>query len=145
LTKPDLKTLWKRSARGVRRIPGQMNKLEQAYAQELGKLQAAGLVAWFAFDCLKLRLAEKTFYEPDFLVMLADGTLEIAEVKGHWEDDARVKIKVAAALFPFRFRAIRRERGEWVHEIFGGGEQALPPLNDSTGDQAVTHRERGNA
>jgi hypothetical protein len=30
--------------------------------------------------------------------MLADGQLQAHEVKGHWEDDARVKIKVAASL-----------------------------------------------
>ena len=39
--------------------------------------------------------------------MLGDGTLECHEVKGHWEDDARVKIKCAAEKFPFRFVAMK--------------------------------------
>ena len=51
--------------------------------------------------------------------MLPDGGREIHEVKGHWTDDARVKIKVAAELYPYyRFSAVRRVKGEWVREVF---------------------------
>lgn len=49
------------------------------------------------------------------------GSLELHEVKGHWEDDARVKIKVAARMHPwFRFRAVKAARGgRWEYEDFG--------------------------
>jgi hypothetical protein len=51
--------------------------------------------------------------------MSADGLLELHEVKGGpWQDDARVKIKVAAALYPFRFIAIRARAGGWEREEF---------------------------
>lgn len=30
--------------------------------------------------------------------MAADGVMECHEVKGHWQDDARAKIKIAAAM-----------------------------------------------
>ena len=50
--------------------------------------------------------------------MLADGTLEVHEVKGHWVDDARVKIKVAADMYPFRFIAIKAAGGNWQTEEF---------------------------
>ncbi|MGX9983944.1 DUF1064 domain-containing protein [Methylobacterium fujisawaense] len=86
---------------------GQQNKTEAAYGLHLKALEAAGEVAWFAFEGVKLRLADNTFYTPDFAVMRADGAMEMHEVKGHWADDARVKIKVAADRFPFRFVAIR--------------------------------------
>lgn len=102
--------------RGIRRIPGQMNRMEADYAGYLEGLKRAGTVLWYAFDAVKLRLAQKTFYEPDFLVLMADLVFEIHEVKGHWEDDARVKIKVAAEKFPIRFVAVTRERGLWVFE-----------------------------
>ena len=99
-----------------------MNGLESAYAEHLKTLQQAGLVDWFAFECIKLKLAEATHYTPDFMVLMMNGDLEVHEVKGFWEDDARVKIKVAAALFPFRFRAIRRlpkkDGGGWDVESF---------------------------
>ncbi|MCK9468224.1 MAG: DUF1064 domain-containing protein [Porticoccaceae bacterium] len=97
---------------------GAMNQTESAYEGELLVRQRAGEVVWYRFEGVKLRLADNTFYTPDFAVMLADGQLEMHEVKGHWTDDARVKIKVAAEMYPFRFIAIRRERGSWLVEAF---------------------------
>ena len=108
--------LGKKYARGVRRKPGEMNRWERDYSEHLTGLKFAGDVLWFEFDALKLRLADKTFYTPDFFVMTAALELEVHEVKGHWEDDARVKIKVAASRFPFRFKAITRVKKEWVVE-----------------------------
>ncbi len=101
---------------------GQMNKTEQAYADRLKLLQHAGEVAWFKFEGVKLRLAENTFYSPDFAVMLASGVMEMHEVKGFWQDDARAKIKIAADLYPFRFIAVKvkpkKEGGGWAVEEF---------------------------
>lgn len=88
--------------------PGTMNQTEQAYARELEDLRVAGDVAWYRFEGVKLRLADNTFYTPDFAVMLANGELQMHEVKGHWQDDARVKIKVAAEQYPFRFYALKK-------------------------------------
>lgn len=105
-------------ARGVAKSAAGMNKTEAAYAAHLQLRQHAGEVSWFAFEAVKLRLADKTFYTPDFTVMLADGTIEQHEVKGFWEDDARVKIKVAAALFPFRFLGIKKAGAGWAVEEF---------------------------
>jgi hypothetical protein len=97
---------------------GAMNKTEAAYAQHLRMREMAGEVAWYRFEGIKLRLADNTFYSPDFAVMLADGSMEIHEVKGFWTDDARVKIKVAAELYPFRFVAIKLVKGKWETEEF---------------------------
>ncbi len=94
-----------------------MNKLEQSYSLFL---ESNPKVAWWKWEALKLRLADKTFYEPDFLVQLVTGELEVHEVKGHWEDDARVKIKVAAETFPFAFVAITKKGGEWEFEQISG-------------------------
>ena len=87
---------------------GTRNKLEAEYEQELKLRQAAGQVAWFRFEGLKLRLADNTFYTPDFAVMLASGAMECHEAKGFWTDDARAKIKIAAEMYPFRFIAIKK-------------------------------------
>lgn len=86
---------------------GAMNKTEEAYAAHLEGLKAAGDIAWYKFEGIKLRLADNCFYTADFAVMRCDGAIELHEVKGFWADDARVKIKVAAELYPFRFVAIR--------------------------------------
>ena len=103
-------------------VRGQMNKTEERYALELTVLKAGGSVHDFWFEGLKLRLADNTFYTPDFLVQRPDGSLECHEIKGHWEDDARVKIKVAATLYPFRFVALTaralKHGGGWTTEEF---------------------------
>ena len=102
------------------RLPvGRMNKTEMAYAAVLEGLKRAGQVLWYRFEGLKLRLADNTFYTPDFAVMRDDGVMEIHEVKGFWQDDARVKIKVAAEMYPFRFFAVKAKRGGWEYEVFG--------------------------
>ena len=101
---------------------GAMNKTEAAYDTHLAALQHAGEILWRKFEGLKLRLADNTFYTPDFAVMAADGVIECHEVKGFWQDDARAKIKVAADLYPFRFVAVRaktkKDGGGWAMESF---------------------------
>lgn len=101
---------------------GERNKTEQAYENHLADRQKAGDVLWFKFEGVKLRLADNTFYTPDFAVMLANGQIEMHEVKGYWIDDARVKIKVAAEMYPFRFLAARekpkKDGGGWQIEVF---------------------------
>lgn len=101
---------------------GAMNKTEAAYGAHLEMLKRAGEIAWYRFEGLKFRLADNTFYTPDFAVMLGDGRMECHEVKGFWQDDARVKIKVAADLYPFRFIAItaktKKAGGGWAVESF---------------------------
>lgn len=101
---------------------GAMNKTEQAYGAHLELLRQSGYVAWFKFEGVKLRLADNTFYSPDFAVMLTDGQMQMHEVKGYWQDDARVKIKVAADLYPFEFIAIKakakKDGGGWAKESF---------------------------
>lgn len=101
---------------------GELNKTEQAYHDHLAQRQHAGEVAWFKFEGIKFRLADNTFYTPDFAVMLADGRMQIHETKGFWTDDARVKIKVAAELYPFEFIAIKKKAkkdgGGWQMELF---------------------------
>lgn len=101
---------------------GQLNKTEAAYDAHLALMQHAGEIQWRKFEGLKLRLADNTFYTPDFAVMAADGVIECHEVKGFWQDDARAKIKIAADMYPFRFIAVRvkpkKEGGGWEVETF---------------------------
>jgi hypothetical protein len=91
-----------------RKKQGEMNKTEQSYADFLEKRRQAGEIEWFRFEGLKLRLADKTFYEPDFFVMLANGELEAHEVKGGYIfEDAKIKLKIAASTYPFRFYIVK--------------------------------------
>lgn len=100
---------------------GQMNRTEAAYAEHLERIKGT-VIAWYRFEGVKLRLADNTFYTPDFAVMLMDGTMECHEIKGFWRDDAKVKIKVAAEMYPFRFLALKakpkKDGGGWSVEEF---------------------------
>lgn len=101
---------------------GERNKTESEYESLLKARMMAGEVVWFKFEGLKLRLADNTFFTCDFAVMLANGQVELHEVKGFWLDDARVKIKIAAELYPFRFIAVSKKKkkdgGGWGYEVF---------------------------
>jgi hypothetical protein len=101
---------------------GEMNSSEKRYDAFLREETYAGRVLWHKFEAIKLRLADNTFYTSDFAVLAADSVLELHEVKGFWQDDARVKIKVAASLYPFRFIAVKvkakKHGGGWEREEF---------------------------
>lgn len=102
--------------------PGTMNKLEAEYARELDDLKAIGKILWYRFEGIKLRLADNTFLTIDFAVLPEGGVLEMREVKGRWEDDARAKTKIAADQYPFRFIAVtkkaKKDGGGWKVEEF---------------------------
>ena len=107
-----------RSHRG-KYSPGVMNKLEQQYQQYLDILKRAGEIVDYRFEAIKFRLADKTFYTPDFMITKSD-RIEFHEVKGHWEDDAKVKIKVVAEMYPeFLFYAVYWKNKLWELVRFG--------------------------
>ena len=89
--------------------PRKMNKLESEYAVKIA-LESA----WSAFEGITLRLGMDCRYTPDFAVLTHAGMLEMHEVKGFRRDDAMVKIRVAAAIFPFRFVLAEKKAGAWI-------------------------------
>jgi len=116
------------------RSPGRMNGMEARYAEHLDQLRREGSIAHWAFESVKLRLADLTWYTPDFMVLLSSGFIEMHEVKGFREAAGQVKIKVAAEHFPFRFLLVRRaskkkdgDTGRWVTEEVTSVEAPLAP------------------
>ena len=99
---------------------GEKNRI--CVLQHLEQRKRAGEIVWYRFEGIKLRLADNTFYTPDFAVMLATGEMELHEVKGFWTDDARVKTKVAADQYPFRIIGVtvkpKKAGGGWNLEEF---------------------------
>lgn len=86
----------------------QMNKLETAYAQLLEAKRACGEISWWKFEPMRLRLADDTYYRPDFAVVGPDG-LSFHETKGFMREAARVRLHVAAEHFPFPFFLVRKK------------------------------------
>ena len=107
------------------RLPkGRMNKTEAAYAQVLEQERAIGTVLWWKFHPMNVRLGNNAFYEVDFLVLRADGLLEIRETKGgHTTDKGQLKIKACAAALPI-IRIVKitklplKQGGGWQLEDF---------------------------
>lgn len=97
-------------ARGRPPLARGANRTERAYIAHLEAEMRIGDVVWFEFEGMTLKLGPDCRYTPDFAVMTRDGYLEYHEVKGRgkngkarYEDDAIVKLRVAAAKLPFRF------------------------------------------
>jgi hypothetical protein len=105
-----------RGKRPLQRKTG-MNKTEAAYALRLEWQKQSGEILDYRYEAIKLRLADKTFYTPDFFVVCPDH-MEIHEVKGgFYREAARVRFNVAAEQFPwFRFILARYVKKEWVIE-----------------------------
>ena len=108
----------------AKHTPGAMNKSEAEFAEILKLRQLSGEVVSYGFETVKLKLAPKTFLTLDFFVQYASGEMGFEEVKGHWEDDARVKLKVAAEMFPmFHFSVYKKKSKK-----NGGGFECVEKL-----------------
>ena len=101
-------------SRGRRAKRGERNKTEAEY--EL-LLQADPEVYRVWFEPFSLRLSspesgQPARYTPDFLVLMADGTTYVDDVKGSGIDDnaAAVRAKTAAELYPlWTFRIAKKQ------------------------------------
>lgn len=95
--------------------PRKENRLEIEF--ELGVLVpvlARGEILSYRPQAVTLRLAEKTTFRPDYMVQAVDRTLWFVDVKGHMEDDAAVKGKVAAEMYPeFHFLWASQGKRGW--------------------------------
>jgi hypothetical protein len=95
-----------------------MNKTEKHRAIQLEALKRDGQIREWWYEMITLKLADDCRYTPDFAIVENDGHLRFEEVKGFWRDDAKVKIRVAAAHLPCRFTALQLKGGEWKTEEF---------------------------
>lgn len=119
-----------------------LNKLERRFRDDiLEPAYVRGAIARWQREPVKLRLAGRTYYSPDFLVTERTGEhgipprLVFVETKGFMRDDASVKIKVAAETYPqFRFLLVTRDKWGWyVRRVDGSGigreETIVPWIN----------------
>lgn len=110
-----------------KRQPRGMNKTEQQYDAHLSLMERLGEVKRHKFEGLTLKLADDCRLTPDFVVEMPDGRIELHDTKicyrgkttPHIEDDALVKLKVAAQAFPFKVKAVwPLANGEWDFREF---------------------------
>lgn len=93
-----------------------LNKLERDYL----RLLRARNLPWIGIQCITLKLGDDTRYTSDFVTIGPNGEIEFRETKGgkFW-DDAKVKLKVAARMYPiFVFYLVRKSKdGNWSEVI----------------------------
>ena len=90
---------------------------EADYAKRLQLLKLAGEIKDWSHEPTKFQIAWDCRYKPDFRVVTNDNVIEYHEVKGWMRDDANVKLKVSATLFPhYRFVLVTKKDGNWVHK-----------------------------
>ncbi len=115
-----------------------MNKTELEFSWILEQRKRRGEILDYTFEAITFNLADRTTYTPDFVIIMRDG-FELVDVKARgmakevkskksgkvykqrWSskrDDAAVKIKCCARLFPwFRWVYYFREAdGQWTRE-----------------------------
>ena len=98
----------------LRQSASGLNKTEAAYLEVLKEDHPGAAVL---SQSITLRLANGVRYTPDFVVAGGDVAGVCAhEVKGFMRDDAAVKLKVAASLYPWiRFFLVSRAKGGMWH------------------------------
>lgn len=125
----EMKLLLAKPKRAVaRHVPGKMNKAEAAFEFQLKLDMQAGLVLDYRFEAVTLKLGPDCRYTPDFMVVNADGTISMIDVKAFWvkqgkphiEDDARAKMAMATDKFPwFEFALAWQEASGWERKVIG--------------------------
>ena len=96
-----------------------MNGLEHAWSSVLFARQMAGEILAWKYASVSFRVGHDCKYTPDFIVVLADGRLELQECKGFMRDDALVKLRACRELYPWLpLRLIRAAKGgAWIEEL----------------------------
>jgi hypothetical protein len=91
-------------------VPKFDSKLEQLYWLYLQARLKIGEIRRVDHHCERLLLGEGAWYTPDFRVIATDDTIEMHETKGGFAREASiVRLKVAAALHPYRFFLVKNK------------------------------------
>lgn len=89
-----------------------LNKLESDWLAYRRSLNAQ----WIGVQCMSLKLGSDCRYLPDFIEIL-NGNVIAWETKGFMRPQARVKLKVAARMYPWIiFKIVTRKNKEWKIE-----------------------------
>ena len=110
---------------------GYANKTERAYAAHLEVLKRRGEIKEWWYEPWRLRISDlkrgrravaegrsTVWYTPDFVLLLNDDRLVVHEIKGREEAAEMVRFRVAASMHPFRFVLVKKDRLNWVEEVY---------------------------
>lgn len=88
----------------------ELNKTEAEYLFNLRSMR----YPFIGIKSITLKIGDDCRYTPDFVTYSIDRGICLHEVKGFMRDDALVKMKVVARMFPFwRLLLARKVKGAW--------------------------------
>lgn len=106
----------------IRQNSAGLNRTEQAFKEYLENMWRGTHIKVLA-QCITLKIGNGVRYTPDFCFHARDDhteqDLDAYEVKGFAREDAIVKLKVAASIYPWiKFHLVTRKKGEWqIQEV----------------------------
>jgi hypothetical protein len=97
-----------------------MNKSETLFSEDLECMKQRGEIKEWAFEPEKFRMADRTWWKPDFRMTLLSGQNVFVEVKVArkdgsilWTDDGAVKAKTVPEMHPYAFFLAIRHHRHW--------------------------------
>jgi len=103
-------------AKPAHRPLGYRSSWESQYAEHLKALKTAGTIQSWAYEAIRLRIADKGVYTPDFMVVTPE-EIQMHEVKGQRREAGMVRLRTAAHQHRWaRFFLVTKTRGNWVIE-----------------------------
>lgn len=108
--------------RDAKKLPEYIDSTyELAYKRRLDRMILAGEIQGYYLKPFSIRMGYRNHYEPDFMVIEADGTVSVHEVKGKTRFSAKslTKPKAAVHMLPcFKF-------------VLAWGEKVVAPESDN--------------
>lgn len=107
--------------------PDTMNETERKYSRRLKAMLHAGEIAWYGYECIKMRLSEGSFYRTDFMVVTKEGYIELHDTKAYFKSKKKpgiteasmVRMKGVAEKYPmFKVLATWEKDGTWEQRVF---------------------------
>src|SRR5690606_31817248 len=97
------------------------SKLEAEYAQMLEAPRAAGQIRDWHYEGITIKLADGVRFTVDFNIIGHDGSLSMVETKGFMREAARVRLAVAARMYPmWSWFLVRKVKGAFIVEAVHG-------------------------
>jgi hypothetical protein len=120
----EVKALSKSEGRyGKRHVDGEMNRTEESYAVRLEERRLKGEILGWWFEAVTFKFAEDARFKGDFLVLLADLTIEIVDVKGSGPINEASTVRAKACADKFWFLTFVQEKklpknAGWERKVF---------------------------
>ena len=119
---------------------GTLNRSEKSFLEWLRQERWTQI----GFETIRIELAHRCWYTPDLIAFKPGEKISFFEVKGFWEDDARVKIKVAARLLPktFAIKTAVYKNKKWQIRAVNDPHSKITP--QTAPKMELLHSETGN-